>query len=254
LQERLWATAPDGVKVPVSIVYRTDLAKLDGTDALLLDAYGSYEIPNDADFRSTRLSLLDRGVTFAIAHVRGGGEMGRKWYEDGKLQRKQNTFTDFIACAQLLIDTKYTCSQRLAIEGRSAGGLTMGAVTNLRPDMFNAVILGVPFVDCLTTMLDETIPLTTIEWEEWGNPKESQEAYEYIKSYSPVDNLKPGVEYPNMLITAGLHDPRVGYWEPAKLLAKLRKLQAERADVAGDGGGRGTRQRVQLLKCEMGAG
>ena len=171
---------------------------------------GSYEIPNDPDFRSSRLSLIDRGITFAIAHVRGGGEMGRKWYENGKLEHKKNTFTDFIACSQLLIDKKYTSADRLAIEGRSAGGLTMGAVINLAPEKFCAAILGVPFVDCLTTMLDPSIPLTTIEWEEWGNPLESKEAYNCIKEYSPVDNLKPGVEYPNMLVTAGLHDPRVG--------------------------------------------
>lgn len=158
--ERIWATAPDGVKVPVSLVYRTDLAKLDGTDPMLLNAYGSYEISNDADFRSNRLSLIDRGFTFAIAHVRGGGDMGRTWYEDGKFLKKKNTFTDFIACAELLVEKKYTSPSRLCIEGRSAGGLTMGAVVNMRPDLFNAAIFGVPFVDCLTTMLDETIPLT----------------------------------------------------------------------------------------------
>ena len=237
--ERLWATAPDSVKVPISLVYRTDLAKLDGTDPLLLNAYGSYEMPNDADFRSTRLSLIDRGFVFAIAHVRGGGEMGRTWYEDGKYLKKKNTFTDFIACAELLITQKYTSSEKLCIEGRSAGGLTMGAVINLRPDLYNAAILGVPFVDCLTTMLDPTIPLTVIETQEWGDPQE-KEYYDYMKSYSPVDNLREGVRYPNMLVTGGLHDPRVGYWEPAKLVAKLRGVAAPGSLI--------------LLKCEMGAG
>lgn len=236
--ERLWASAPDGVKVPISLVYRTDLAKLDGTDPLLLNGYGSYEICNDPDFRSTRLSLIDRGFVFAIAHVRGGGEMGRRWYETGKYLSKKNTFDDFIACAEHLIAKKYTSSSRLCIEGRSAGGLTMGASINQRPDLFEAAILGVPFVDCLTTMLDETIPLTVIEWEEWGNPNE-KEYYDYMKSYSPVDNLK-ATRYPNILVTAGLHDPRVGYWEPAKYVAHLRNLKTD--------------DNLLLLKCEMGAG
>lgn len=239
--ERLWATAQDGTQVPVSIVYRTDLVKLDGTDPMLLDAYGSYEISNDADFRSSRLSLIDRGFLFGIAHVRGGGEMGRTWYEDGKYLKKKNTFTDFIACAELLIEKKFTSKERLAISGRSAGGLTMGAVINMRPDLFNAAILGVPFVDVLTTMLDHSIPLTTIEVEEWGDPQE-REYYEYMKSYSPIDNIKAGEEYPNMLVTGGLHDPRVGYWEPAKLVAKLRKLTANKTG------------KLLLLKLEMGAG
>ncbi len=239
--ERLWATATDGTQVPISIVYRTDLVKLDGSDPMLLDAYGSYEISNDADFRSSRLSLVDRGFVFGIAHVRGGGEMGRTWYEDGKYLKKMNTFTDFIASAELLISKKYTSKEKLAISGRSAGGLTMGAVINLRPDLFNAAILGVPFVDVLTTMLDHSIPLTTIEVEEWGDPAE-KEYYEYMKSYSPIDNIKAGEEYPNMLVTGGLHDPRVGYWEPAKLVAKLRKLTAQ-----GTG-------KMLLLKLEMGAG
>jgi oligopeptidase B len=239
--ERLWATAPDGVQVPISIVYRTDLVKLDGTDPMLLDAYGSYEISNDADFRSSRLSLIDRGFVFGIAHVRGGGEMGRTWYEDGKYLKKKNTFTDFISCAEELISKKYTSKEQLAISGRSAGGLTMGAVINMRPDLFNAAILGVPFVDVLTTMLDHSIPLTTIEVEEWGDPQEI-EYYDYMKSYSPIDNIKAGEEYPNLLVTGGLHDPRVGYWEPAKLVAKLRRLAAKKAG------------KLLLLKLEMGAG
>lgn len=238
--ERLFATAPDGTKVPISLVYRKDLARLDGSDPLLLDAYGSYEIPNDADFRSSRLSLLDRGVTFAIAHVRGGGDLGRMWYEDGKFLKKKNTFTDFVACAEFLCQLGYTRPSGLCIQGRSAGGLTMGAVINLRPDLFHAAILGVPFVDCLTTMLDPSIPLTTIEWEEWGNPVEDKEYYDYMLTYSPVDNVQPNVKYPNMLVTGGLHDPRVGYWEPAKYVAKVREVTAPGSMV--------------LLKCEMGAG
>ncbi|KAI3426332.1 hypothetical protein D9Q98_008705 [Chlorella vulgaris] len=236
--ERLWATAPDGTRVPISLVYRQDLARLDGSDPMLLDAYGSYEAPNDPDFRSSRLSLLDRGITFAIAHIRGGGEMGRRWYEDGKYLKKTNTFTDFIACAEHLVTHKYTSPQKLCIEGRSAGGLTMGAVINMRPDLFAAAILGVPFVDCLTTMLDETIPLTVIEWEEWGNPAEKA-FYDYMKSYSPVDNVRPAA-YPHMLVLAGLHDPRVGYWEPAKFVAKVRELR--------------TNSSLLLLKVDMGAG
>eukprot|EP00887_Chlorella_sp_A99_P007435 scaffold2.g7435.t1 len=236
--ERLWAAAPDGVKVPISLVYRSDLVRLDGSAPMLLDAYGSYEVSNDPDFRSTRLSLVDRGFVFAIAHVRGGGEMGRRWYETGKYLQKKNTFMDFIACAEHLIAECYTSPARLCIEGRSAGGLTMGASLNMRPDLFSAAILGVPFVDCLTTMLDETIPLTTIEWEEWGNPADPQ-YYEYMRSYSPVDNVKPQA-YPNVLITAGLHDPRVGYWEPAKFAACLREAKTDR--------------NLLLLKVDLGAG
>jgi oligopeptidase B len=167
--------------------------------------------------------------------------MGRRWYEDGKYLKKRNTFTDFIACAELLCDKKYTSPSRLCIQGRSAGGLTMGAAVNARPDLFNAVILGVPFVDCLTTMLDPTIPLTTIEWEEWGNPLEKKEFYDYMLTYSPMDNVQPTVRYPSMLVTGGLHDPRVGYWEPAKFVAKVRAV----ADTSNS---------LLLLKCEMGAG
>lgn len=235
---RMWALAPDGVKVPVSVVWRKGLAKLDGTDPLLLDGYGSYEICNDPYFSSNRLSLVDRGWVFAIAHIRGGGEMGRRWYEDGKFLKKKNTFTDFIATAEHLVAEQYTSPAKMSISGRSAGGLLMGAVTNMRPDLFHAVIMGVPFVDCLTTMLDETIPLTTIEFDEWGNPKE-KEFYDYLKSYSPVDNVAAQA-YPNILVTAGLHDPRVGYWEPAKLVAKLRATKTDNS--------------LLLFKCEMGAG
>jgi oligopeptidase B len=245
VSERIFATAPDGVKVPISLVYRKDLVKLDGSDPMLLDCYGSYEICNDADFRSSRLSLLDRGFLFGIAHVRGGGEMGREWYLDGKFLKKKNTFSDFLACAEYLADNKYTSPEKLCIQGRSAGGLTMGASINAsmnssRGPHFSCAIAGVPFVDVLTTMLDETIPLTTIEFEEWGNPMES-EYYEYMKSYSPMDNIVEDKKYPNMLVTGGLHDPRVGYWEPAKFVANLRKKTS-------------TRDNIILLKIDMGAG
>jgi len=238
--ERLWATAEDGTKVPISLVYRKASLKRDGSDPLLLDAYGAYEIPNDVYFSSKRLSLLDRGFVFAVAHVRGGGDMGRLWYENGKYLHKKNTFTDFVACAEHLIAEKWTSKDKLCIEGRSAGGLTMGAVTNLRPDLFNAVIMGVPFVDVLTTMLDPSIPLTEIEWEEWGNPQH-KEYYDYMKSYSPVDNVcAVSSEYPHILATGGLHDPRVGYWEPAKYVAKLRHCKTD--------------SNLLLFHCEMGAG
>lgn len=238
--ERLWATASDGTKVPISVVYRRGLAKLDGSDPMLLNGYGSYEISNDPYFTSNRLCLLDRGFIFAIAHIRGGGEMGRFWYEDGKLLHKTNTFTDFIACAELLLAKKYTQPDRLCIEGRSAGGLLMGAVLNMRPYLFAACIIGVGFVDALTTMLDDTIPLTIIEWEEWGNPVTDPEVYKYMKSYAPVDNVGPKA-YPNILAIAGLHDPRVGYWEPAKFVARVRELRTDPS-------------KLLLFKCEMGAG
>lgn len=238
--ERLWAiNGEDQVKVPISLVFRKDLVTLDGTDPLLLDAYGSYQICNDPDFRSTRLSLIDRGFIFAIAHVRGGGELGRQWYENGKYGKKKNTFSDLIACAEHLIAQNYTSPKKLCIQGRSAGGLTMGATVNMRPDLFLAVINGVGFVDCLTTMLDESIPLTVIEYDEWGNPSADVETYNYIKSYSPVDNVR-AAEYPHILATAGLHDPRVGYWEPAKYISKIRETR--------------TNKNMLLFKCEMGSG
>ncbi|KAJ9515594.1 hypothetical protein QJQ45_021712 [Haematococcus lacustris] len=216
---------------------------------LLLNGYGSYEISNDPYFSSSRLSLLDRGWVFAVAHIRGGGEMGRYWYEDGKFMKKRNTFTDFITAAEHLIALGYTRPERLCIEGRSAGGLLMGAVTNMRPDLFAAVIMGVPFVDVVTTMSDETIPLTVIEWEEWGNPSDPA-FYAYMKTYSPVDNVRPGV-YPHILATGGLHDPRVGYWEPAKLVAKLRTAWQQPGPDAPHSA---LAQRLLLLKMEMGAG
>jgi oligopeptidase B len=219
---RLWATAPDATKVPISLVHVRGLA-LDGSAPLLLYGYGSYEVSIDPTFSSTRVSLLTRGVVFAIAHVRGGGELGRHWYEDGKLDRKRNTFTDFIACAEHLVAEGYTSTDRLVARGGSAGGLLMGAVTNLRPASFRAIVAEVPFVDCLTTMLDETLPLTITEWEEWGDPVHDAAMYEYIKSYAPYDNVTDAA-YPALLVTAGLNDPRVQYWEPAKWVARLRAI------------------------------
>lgn len=220
--ERVWATADDGTQVPVSLVYRKDL-KSDKGNPLLLYGYGSYGYTIDPSFSSTRLSLLDRGFIFAIAHVRGGQYLGRPWYEDGKLLNKRNTFTDFIACGDHLVENGYTRSSEMYAMGGSAGGLLMGAVVNLRPDLFNGVIAAVPFVDVMTTMLDETIPLTTGEYDEWGNPNE-KEYYDYMLSYSPYDQVKEQ-DYPAMLITTGLHDSQVQYWEPAKWIAKLRDMR-----------------------------
>ena len=219
ITDRLWATSADGVRVPLSLVYRRDLA-LNGTNPTMLYGYGAYELPSDPMFDAARLSLLDRGFIYAIAHVRGGGEMGREWYEDGKFLTKTNTFDDFIACAAELIDRGYTSPRHLAIRGRSAGGLLIGAVLNARPDLFACAVAQVPFVDALTTMLDESIPLTVNEYEEWGDPNDP-EFYDYMKSYSPYDNVRR-VAYPAVLVTAGLNDPRVPYWEPAKWVAKLR--------------------------------
>ncbi|PON68146.1 Peptidase S9A, prolyl oligopeptidase [Parasponia andersonii] len=236
--ERKWAYASDGTQIPLSIIYRKDLVKLDGSDPLLLYGYGSYEVCIDPSFQTARLSLLDRGFIYAIAHIRGGGEMGRQWYENGKLLKKKNTFTDFIACAEYLIAEKYCSKERLCINGRSAGGLLMGAVLNMRPDLFKAAVAGVPFVDVVTTMLDPTIPLTTAEWEEWGDPRK-EEFYFYMKSYSPVDNVE-AQNYPHILVTAGLNDPRVMYSEPAKFVAKLRELKTD--------------DNILLFKCELGAG
>ncbi len=247
--ERLMAIAPDGTEVPISLVYKKGINQ-DGSNPLWLTGYGSYGYAYPATFSSIRLSLLDRGYIVAVAHIRGGQEMGRKWYEDGKFLQKKNTFTDFIACAEHLIAEKWTSCDRLAISGGSAGGLLMGAVVNLRPDLFKAVVANVPFVDVLTTILDASLPLTIQEWEEWGNPNDP-EYYDYIKSYSPYDNVV-GKDYPAMLITAGLHDPRVKYWEPAKWTAKLRQLKTDdnllllKTNMsAGHGGASG---RYELLK------
>lgn len=222
--ERVYATARDGAKVPISLVYRKG-TKIDGSSPCLLYAYGSYGNSMDPYFSSVRLSLLDRGFVYAIAHIRGGMEMGKQWYENGKKLKKKNTFTDFIDCGEFLVKNKYAAKDNLFASGGSAGGLLMGAVANMRPDMWRGVVAAVPFVDVVTTMLDETIPLTTGEFDEWGNPKE-EEYYHYMKSYSPYDNVEKK-DYPNMLVTTGLHDSQVQYWEPAKWVAKLRELKTD---------------------------
>jgi oligopeptidase B len=237
LSARLWATATDGTRIPISLVHRRD-TPIDSSAPALLYGYGSYEISTDPSFRASRLSLLDRGFVFAIAHVRGGGEMGRQWYEAGRLEHKANTFTDFVACAEHLVATGYTNPARLAARGGSAGGLLMGVVANLRPDLFAAIVAEVPFVDVVTTMLDPTLPLTVTEWEEWGDPREP-EAYIRMKAYSPYDNVR-ATDYPALLVTTGLNDPRVQYWEPAKWVAKLRVLSTSGKPI--------------LLRTEMGAG
>ncbi|VAW26326.1 Protease II [hydrothermal vent metagenome] len=222
--ERIYAEARDGVKVPISIVYKKGFRK-DGIQPLLLYAYGSYGYSMESVFRSSRLSLLDRGFAFAIAHVRGGEEMGRRWYEEGKLLKKKNSFFDFIDCANHLIAVKYTSPKRLFAMGGSAGGLLMGAVANYTPGLFRGIIAAVPFVDVVTTMLDEDIPLTTEEYDEWGNPNKNK-YYEYMLSYSPYDNVKEQ-DYPAILVTTGLHDSQVQYWEPAKWVAKLREMKTD---------------------------
>jgi len=222
--ERFFVKARDGAEIPVSLVYKKG-TKIDGTAPLLLYAYGSYGANMEPYFSAARLSLLDRGFVYVIAHIRGGQEMGRQWYEDGKLLKKKNTFTDYIDCAEYLVAEKYADPDRLFAMGGSAGGLLMGAVVNMRPELWRGVIAAVPFVDVITTMLDETIPLTTGEFDEWGNPKD-KEYYDYIKSYSPYDNIEKK-DYPNMLVTTGLHDSQVQYWEPAKWVAKLRDLKTD---------------------------
>ncbi len=222
--ERLFATAADGSKVPISLVYRKGIKK-DGSSPLLLYGYGSYGNTTDPYFSSVRLSLLDRGFIYAIAHVRGEQILGRAWYDDGKLLKKKNTFTDFIDCAEFLVREKYTSPDRLMAYGGSAGGLLVGAVVNMRPDLFKGAIAAVPFVDVVTTMLDESIPLTTGEYDEWGNPNDKV-YYDYMLSYSPYDNVEKK-DYPNMLVTTGLHDSQVQYWEPAKWVAKLRDMKTD---------------------------
>jgi oligopeptidase B len=236
-QFREWATAPDGTRVPISIVARKD-APRNGSAPALLYGYGSYETSIDPYFSIARLSLLDRGVVYAIAHVRGGGEMGRRWYEEGKLLAKRNTFTDFVACAQALVREGWTSPERLVARGGSAGGLLMGAIANLAPEAFAGIVAEVPFVDPLNTILDPSLPLTVTEWEEWGNPIESADVYAYMKSYSPYENVAK-LQYPRILAMTSLNDTRVLYHEPAKWIARLR-------DVAPDG--------AYLLKTEMGAG
>ncbi|MFD1162287.1 S9 family peptidase [Hwangdonia seohaensis] len=222
--QRLWATARDGVKIPISLVYKKGV-KLNGKNPLLQYAYGSYGSTIDPSFSTIRLSLLDRGFIYAITHIRGGEYLGRDWYENGKLLTKKNTFTDFIDCSKYLIEQKYTSSKHLYAYGGSAGGLLMGAIINMNPELYNGILAAVPFVDVVTTMLDDTIPLTTGEYDEWGNPNE-KEFYNYMKSYSPYDNVE-AKHYPNMLVTTGLHDSQVQYWEPAKWVAKLRELKKD---------------------------
>ena len=249
LTERLYALASDGTEVPLSLLYRRGLKK-DGANPTLLYGYGSYGASIDAAFASPRLSLVDRGFVFAIAHIRGGQELGRQWYDDGKLLKKKNTFTDFIACAEYLIQQSFTRPDKLFAMGRSAGGLLMGAVSNLRPDLFKGIVAEVPFVDVVTTMLDASIPLTTGEYDEWGDPNK-KEFYDYMLSYSPYDSVARK-NYPAMLITGGLHDSQVQYWEPAKWVAKLRELKTDNNPVllktnmdAGHGGASGRFRRLQ---------
>ncbi|MBL8166758.1 MAG: S9 family peptidase [Acidobacteria bacterium] len=248
--ERVYATASDGAKVPISLVYRKDL-KRDGSRPALLEAYGSYGYPSDVDFSSQRISLLDRGVIYAVGHIRGGGDLGKEWHDQGKMMVKKNTFTDFIACAEHLVKEKYTSKDRLVITGGSAGGLLMGAVTNLRPDLFKAVVSYVPFVDVMNTMLDASLPLTVGEYLEWGNPNEKA-AYDYMRSYSPYENIERKA-YPTMLVRTSLHDSQVGYWEPAKYVARLRELKTDKnlllfkvkLEPGGHGGASGRYDRLK---------
>ncbi len=236
--ERAWATAKDGTRIPISVVYRKDLKKEDGSNPLYVSGYGSYGFSLPVTFSGNRLSLLDRGVVMAYVHIRGGGEMGKPWHDAGRMMNKMNTFTDFIACAEYLAANKYGARDRIAIEGGSAGGLLMGAVTNLRPDLFKVVLSHVPFVDVMNTMLDASLPLTVPEYEEWGNPHEKP-AYDYMLKYSPYDNLKKGA-YPAILVKTSFNDSQVMYWEPAKYVAKLRTLKTD--------------NNVLILKTNMAAG
>jgi oligopeptidase B len=247
--ERLWATAGDGVKVPISLVYHKD-TELNKNTPVLQYAYGSYGATVDPYFSSVRLSLLDRGFVYALAHIRGGQYLGRPWYEDGRLLNKKNTFTDFVDCSKFLIAENYTSPEHLYAMGGSAGGLLMGAVVNLAPELYNGVIAAVPFVDVITTMLDDSIPLTTSEYDEWGNPND-KEYYDYMKSYSPYDQVS-AQNYPNMLVTTGLHDSQVQYWEPAKWVAKLREYKTDNnllfLDTNMDAGHGGASGRFEALK------
>jgi oligopeptidase B len=252
--ERLYAPAEDGTLIPISLVYKRGLKK-DGNNPLLLYGYGSYGISSDPWFSSVRLSLLDRGFVYAIAHIRGGQEMGRQWYEDGKYFKKKNTFTDFIDCGEYLVKEKFTNKEKMFAMGGSAGGLLIGAVINIRPDLFKGVIAAVPFVDVVTTMLDESIPLTTGEYDEWGNPNR-EDYYKYMLSYSPYDNVE-AKDYPNMLVTTGLHDSQVQYWEPAKWVAKLRDMKTDKNELLlkinmdyGHGGASGRFQKYKEIAME----
>jgi oligopeptidase B len=248
-EERVWATAKDGTQVPISMIYRNGILK-DGTNPTLLYAYGSYGVTMDCHFSSVRLSLLDRGFIYAIAHIRGGEDLGRTWYEEGKLLKKKNTFTDFIDCSQFLIEANYTTAKHLYAEGGSAGGLLMGAVVNMAPFLYHGVIAQVPFVDVVTTMLDDTIPLTTGEYDEWGNPN-VKKYYDYMLSYSPYDNVTKQ-DYPTMYVSTGLHDSQVQYWEPAKWVAKLRDLKTDDnplyLDTNMDAGHGGASGRFEAIK------
>ncbi len=255
VEERIWATATDGTKVPISMVYRKGMKK-DGKNPLLLYAYGSYGYSMDPYFSTTRLSLLDRGFIFAIAHIRGGEDLGRQWYEDGKLLKKKNTFTDFVDCSKYVIAEKYTSPEHLYAEGGSAGGLLMGAVVNMAPHLYNGVIAQVPFVDVMTTMLDDSIPLTTGEYDEWGNPN-VKKYYDYMRSYSPYDNVV-AQDYPNLFVSTGLHDSQVQYWEPAKWVAKLRTTKTNNKQLflytnmdAGHGGASGRFESLKELTKEF---
>ncbi len=247
-EERVWATANDGTQVPISMVYRNGMQK-NGNNPVLLYGYGSYGVTMDPYFSTTRLSLLDRGFIYAIAHIRGGEDLGRQWYEDGKLKNKRNTFTDFIDCSRFLIEQKYTSPAHLYAEGGSAGGLLMGAVINSAPELYHGVIAQVPFVDVVTTMLDESIPLTTGEYDEWGNPND-KEYYDYMLSYSPYDNVK-AQDYPHLYVATGLHDSQVQYWEPAKWVAKLRVMKTDThylfLDINMDTGHGGASGRFEAL-------
>ena len=252
---RVWATAPDCTWVPISVVHRSDLAL---PAPCLLYGYGAYEISIDPSFSHHRLSLLDRGMVFAIAHVRGGGEMGRAWYEDGRMEHKENTFSDFIACARHLVDAGIARPGALAGRGGSAGGLLIGAVANQAPEVFRALVAEVPFVDCVTTMLDDELPLTVGEWEEWGNPAADEAAYWRMLTYSPYDNVTgenlDGTRrtYPDLFVTAGLNDPRVAYWEPAKWVAKFRERLALDACPFANRAGCGSRRTVGPLRLLAG--
>src|SRR5690606_26335781 len=253
--ERVMVKARDGKEVPMSIVYRKDTFKKDGTVPGWIYGYGSYGSTMFPTFSTARLSLLDRGFVYAIAHVRGGQEMGGAWYDDGKMMNKKNTFTDFIDCSDWLIQHNYVAKDKLFASGGSAGGLLMGAIVNMRPELYRGVIAAVPFVDVVTTMMDESIPLTTFEWKEWGNPN-IQEEYEYMLSYSPYDNVEKK-DYPNLLVTTGLHDSQVQYWEPAKWVAKLRAMKTDNNRLylytnmdAGHGGASGRFRRLREVARE----
>jgi oligopeptidase B len=249
--ERTYATARDGVQVPVSLVYRTGL-KRDGKRPLLLYAYGSYGATMEPTFNSVRFSLVDRNITYAIAHIRGGEEMGRQWYDDGKMLKKMNTFTDFIDVAEHLVAEGYTARDRIIAHGGSAGGLLMGVVANLRPELWKVVVADVPFVDVINTMLDASIPLTAQEWEQWGNPQD-QAHYRYMRQYSPYDNVTAQA-YPRMLVISGINDSRVAFWEPTKWVARLRATKTDTNPLllrmqmgAGHGGGSGRYERYREM-------